>query len=168
MLESLIDRTSRAALAAMVLVSLPAMGCSVVSGSHDATTEFLVNPHADGTYKGWSEITISQDANSVKGATLQFARLELPDDSPADDLTFMKDVFGELVTPTERVPVAQKDTMPEGEGTVVLDLLYDGDLRRFFPDGHTVRIEWQGTRNPAVEIPADGLWVTVRVRVNVE
>ncbi len=152
----------------MVLLAAPAMGCSVVSGDHDATTEFLVNPHADGTYKGWSEITISQDASSVKGATLVFARLELPDDSPAEDLTFMQNVFGELVTDTERTPVAQKDTMPKGEGTVVLDLLYDGDLRRFFPDGHTVRMEWQGTRNPAVTIPEGGLWVTVRVRVNVE
>jgi hypothetical protein len=168
MLQSLIHRTSRAALAAMVLLAAPTMGCSVIAGDHDATTKFLVNPHADGTYKGWSEITISQDANSVKGATLKFARLELPDDSPVDDLTFIKDVYGELVTPTERVPVAQQDTMPEGEGTVVLDLLYNGDLRRFFPDGHTVRIEWQGTRNPAVEIPAEGLWVQVRVRVNVQ
>jgi hypothetical protein len=80
----------------------------------------------------------------------------------------MQDVFGELVTPTERVPVAKKDTMPKNEPTVVLDRLYDGDLRRFFVGGHTVRIEWKGTRNPAVEIPAGGLWVQVRVRVNVE
>lgn len=155
-------------IAAVALLCLPATSCSVIAGQYDATTEFLVNPHADGTYYGWSEITISQDASSVKGATLQFARLELPDDSPSDDLTFMQDVYGELVTDTERVPVAEKKTMPEGEGTVILDLLYHGDLKRFFPDGHTVRMEWKGSRNPAVAIPDGGLWVTVRVRVNVD
>lgn len=155
-------------VAVMAVLSAPMLGCGVISGQYDATTEFLVNPHANGTYNGWSEITISQDTSSVKGASLQFARLELPDDSPADDLTFMQDVYGELVTDTERTPVAEKDTMPEGEGTVILDLLYHGDLKRFFPDGHTVRMEWKGSRNPEVTIPDGGLWVTVRVRVNVE
>lgn len=154
--------------AATALLALSSTSCSVIAGQHDATTEFLVNPHADGTYYGWSEITIQQDASSVKGATLQFARLELPDDSPADDLTFLKDVYGELVTPDERVPVAEKTEFPKDEATAVLDLLYHGDLKRFFPDGHTVRMEWKGTRNPDVEIPEGGLWVTVRVRVNVE
>jgi hypothetical protein len=140
----------------------------VVSGSHDATTEFLVDPKADGTYYGWSEITIQEDARSVKGATLQFARLELPDDSPVTDLTFMQNVKGDLVTPDQRTPVAEKDQMPKDEATVLLDLLYDGDLRQFFPDGHTIRIEWNGSRNPAVTIPPGGLWVNVRVRVNVK
>jgi hypothetical protein len=41
-------------------------------------------------------------------------------------------------------------------------------LRGFFPDGHTIRIEWTGARNPAVTIPEGGLWVTVRLRVNVQ
>lgn len=150
------------------------MGCSVIAGEHDATTEFLVDPRADGTYFGWSEITIQQDASSVKGATLQFARLELPDDSPADDLTFLQNITAEVVnpetpeTPEVRELVAKKDEMPKGESVVPLDLLYEGDLRQFFPDKHTIRLEWKGSRNPAVEIPDGGLWVDVRVRVLVE
>lgn len=152
----------------MLLAALPLTGCALVSGSHDATTEFLVDPKFDGTFWGWSEITISQDANSVSGAKLQFARLDLPEDSPADDLTFLQNVLAEVVTPDQRVPVAKKEQFPEGEPYVPLELLYDGDLRGFFPDGHTIRIEWTGSRNPAVEIPEGGLWVNVRIRVNVE
>jgi hypothetical protein len=167
-------RISRVFLAAAALAALSASGCGVVyAGDHDATTEFLVKPHTDGTYFGWSEITIQQDASSVKGATLVFARLEIPEDSTAPDLTFIQSIFGELVikdgeTYVERQPAAQKSDMPKDETIVPLDLLYEGDLRKFFPDGHTVRMEWTGTRNPAVEIPEEGYWVDVRVRVNVQ
>ena len=170
--ENLLDRfltkSPRAVLAATLLAGLSLTSCSVVAGEHDAETKFLVDPNFDGSYWGWSEITISQDAQSVDGATLQFARLELPEDSPAEDLTFLQNVFAEVVTDTQRVAVAKKDTFPDGEAFVPLDLLYEGDLREFFPDGHTIRIEWTGQRNPAVEIPPDGYWVTVRIRVNVE
>ena len=155
-------------LAATAIAAFGATGCSVIAGSHDATTTFLVDPSAKGNFFGWSEITISQDANSVSGATLQFARLELPEDSPADDLRFIQNIFGEVVTPTLRQPMAQKNAMPEGESTVPLDILYEGDLRQFFPDGHTIRMEWTGAINPAVPIPDEGVWVDVRVRVNVE
>ena len=139
----------------------------MISGSYDASTKFLVNPGASGTYNGWSEITITQDASSVSGAIVEWARLDLPEDSPAEDLTFIKDVYGELVVGDTRTPVAEQDTMPKGEPNVLLDLLYEGDIRQFFSDGHTVRIEWKGTRNPDVAIPAGGLWVEVRVRVKV-
>ena len=169
MLDRFHARASRAVLAATSLAALALLtSCSFVAGQHDATTKFLVSPQANGTFWGWSEITISQDADSVDGATLQFARLELPEDSTAEDLTFMQGVLAEVVTPDERVAVAKKDQFPEGEPYVPLDLLYDGDLRGFFTDGHTVRIEWTGSRNPAVPIPEEGYWVTVRVRVNVE
>lgn len=174
MQDRLNARISRVFLAAASVAAFATAGCGVVTaGDHDATTEFLVSPHADGTYFGWSEITISQDANSVSGATLVFARLEIPEDSNAPDLTFIQSIFGELVikegdTYIERQPVAQKTDMPKDETIVPLDLLYEGDLRHFFPDGHTVRMEWTGTRNPAVEIPEGGYWVDVRVRVNVQ
>jgi hypothetical protein len=172
MLDRLSVGAMRLFLTAAALAGVCSMGCSVVAGAHDATTEFLVDPRADGTYFGWSEITISQDASTVKGATLQFARLELPDDSPVEDLTFLRNIYGEVVikevTPELRQAMAKKDQMPEGESIVPLDLLYEGDLRQFFPDGHTIRMEWTGSTNPAVTIPDGGLWINVRVRVNVE
>ncbi|MEZ4296873.1 MAG: hypothetical protein R3B70_18045 [Polyangiaceae bacterium] len=161
-------RVARAVLATVALAAPWLAGCNYITGQHDASTDFLVSPKADGTYWGWSEITISQDASSVKGATLQFARLELPEDSNAEDLTFLQNILAEVVIPEERVPVAKKEQFPDGEAIVPLDLLYDGDLKGFFPDGHTIRIEWTGQRNPAVEIPPDGYWVNARIRVNVE
>lgn len=172
--DSLNAGFSRVLLAAAALAALSLDGCAVVAaGDHDATTEFLVDPHADGTFFGWSEITVSQDASSVKGASLVFARLEVPDDSSAPDLTFIKDIKAELVikegdTYLERQPAGDKAVMPPGENIVPLDNIYKGDLRHFFPDGHTVRIEWTGSRNTAVEIPDGGYWVTVRVRINVQ
>ena len=172
MLRSLINNTSRAAILTTALLAMPLTSCTAIAGSYDASTWFIVSPQASGSFKGWSEITISQDANSVSGATLDWARLDLPQDSTASDLTFIKDVSADLVLNNadgtqERAPVAEQDTMPKGEPNVLLDLLYEGDIRQFFSDGHTVRIEWKGTRNPDVAIPAGGLWVEVRVRVKV-
>jgi hypothetical protein len=51
---------------------------------------------------------------------------------------------------------------------VALNVKYDGDLRPFFKDGHTIRIEWNGTTTPGYKWPADGLGVTVRGRVKVD
>ncbi|MBK8253463.1 MAG: hypothetical protein IPK82_12450 [Polyangiaceae bacterium] len=158
----------RAFLIAVGALSLTVTGCSFLAGEHDATTTFLVSPQANGSYWGWSEITIPQDADSVDGATLQFARLELPEDSKAPDLTFLQNILAEVVVPDQRVSVAKKDQFPPEEVVVPLDLLYEGDLREFFPDGRTIRIEWTGQRNPAVEIPPEGYWVDVRVRIKVE
>lgn len=167
-------RARRALFAATALAALSNTGCNFIAGEHDATTYFLVDPKASGTFFGWSEITISQDARDVEGASLQFARLDLPEDSPADDLTFMKNILAEVVilgddgARLEAEPVAKKDEMPKGEPTALLDLIFDGDLRHFFPDGHTIRIEWTGERNPEVVIPEGGLQVMVRIRVSVE
>ncbi|MFO0587550.1 MAG: hypothetical protein U0441_08425 [Polyangiaceae bacterium] len=166
MFRSLINNTSRASIFTTALLAMPLTSCGAIAGSYDATTTFLVNPHASGTFNGWSEITISQDANSVSGATLDWARLDLPQDSPASDLTFIKDVSATIGD--AKVPIAEQDTMPKGETDVLLDMLYDGDLRQFFKDGHTVHIDWKGTRNPDVAIPEGGLWVEVRVRVTVK
>jgi hypothetical protein len=168
MLDRFSSRACRAVLAATMLAALPLSSCAVISGQYDAETEFLVDPNLNGSFWGWSEITIQQDAKSVKGATLQFARLEVPEESAAEDLTFLQNIVAEVVTPDTRVPVAKKDQFPAGEAYVPLDLTYEGDLREFFPDGHTIRIEWTGQRNPNVEIPQGGYWVTVRLRVNVE
>lgn len=174
MLTRLSARARRAVLAATAIAALSLSGCNLVSGPHDAETTFLVAPGASGKFFGWSEITISQDATQVKGASLQFARLELPEDSPADDLTFLQNILAELVivddagNRLESTPAAKKDQMPEGEGSVLLDRIYDGDLRHWFADGHTIRIEWTGEKNPSVQIPEGGLWVDVRVRVLVE
>lgn len=147
------------------LGALTSAGC-VAAGPREAVTKFLVSPKASGSFWGWSEITVPQDANSVGVTTLQFVRLEVDEDE-ADDLTFLQSLLAEAVTDAERVPVAKKEAMPEGETIVPLDILYDGDLRPLFPDGRTIRIEWTGSVDPSVQIPEIGVWISVRVRVNI-
>ena len=150
------------------------MGCNFIAGEHDAKTWFVVDPRADGTFFGWSQITIQQDAREVEGAELMFARLELPEDSQAEDLSFIRNVLAEVVILDENekrkkwASVAEKDEFPEGQPSVPLDLVFDGDLREYFPDGHTIRIEWSGQRNPNVKIPEGGAKVMVHIRVRVE
>lgn len=174
MRDRLFACAQRALFAATTIAALSNTGCNFIAGEHDAETWFIVDPRANGTFFGWSQITIQQDAREVEDAELMFARLELPEDSPAEDLTFIQNVLAEVVIlddaeqRVEAEVVAKKDEMPKGQPSVPLDLVFDGDLRHFFPDGHTIRIEWTGQRNPEVEIPEGGLKVLVSIRVKVE
>jgi hypothetical protein len=160
---------SGAILLAGALASLTSTGCASVAGDQDADTKFLIKPKADATFFGWSEITIDQDVNAVEKATLTAVTVEVMDPPSITDLGFLKNVLGETVTSTTRTKVVEKTSMPEGERVVPLDLLYDGDLRGFFEDGHTVRIEWTGaTSSTFTAWPADGIWIRVHIIVHIE
>ncbi len=171
--QSTLMRGRRVFLSTTVLLAFSSAGCNFIAGQHDAETFFIIDPSASGSFFGWSTITVDQDVRDVEDAELLFVRLELPEDSPAQDLTFMRNIVGQVVIRDENdqivkaAVVAQKEQMPVGEPLVVLDLVYDGDLRDFFPDGHTIRMEWTGERNPAVQIPEGGVKVLVKIRVQV-
>lgn len=174
MRDRFLGRARRALIAATTIAALSNVGCNFIAGEHDAETWFIVDPRADGTFFGWSTITIQQDAREVEDAELVFARLELPEGSEAEDLSFIRNVLAEVVIldddgkRKEWAPVAEKDDFPKGQPSVPLDLVFEGDLRHYFPDGHTIRIEWSGERNPEVEIPEGGAKVMVNIRVKVE
>jgi hypothetical protein len=75
-------------------------------------------------------------------------------------------VQGEAVTSQARTLIAKRDGMPKGEPNVVLDVIHEGDVRPFFEDGHTVRIEWAGTTNPNFTAwPTGGITVNVKARI---
>lgn len=151
------------------LLSLSSGGCASVVSEQEADAKFLVAPGADGTFFGWSEITIQEDANSVDGASLRAVTVEVLDPPSVTDMTFLSGVLGEVVTSKERVKGVQKDPMPEGERVVPLDILYGGDLRSFFEDGHTIRIEWSGSTNPSFTAwPKDGIWIRAHIIVSIE
>ena len=63
--------------------------------------------------------------------------------------------------------VAQKEGMPKGERSVPLDIIYKDNLKPLFPDGHTIRINWDGAATTS-GLPAEGVWIRVRLRVHVE
>lgn len=155
-----------AALAALFVV--PGMGCASVVGNQSAETKFLIVPKSDSSFWGWSEITVEQDANSVERATLRAVTIEEMEPATTTDLTFLQNIVGESVTTTERTKVVEKAKMPEGERLVPLTIVYKDDLRSFFEDGHTIRIEWTGQINPAVTVPPEGVWIKVRVVVEIE
>lgn len=166
---------NRAAIAARVaipltcaLFALGSAGCASLVGEQSAETKFLVKPKSDSSFWGWSEITVSEDANSVERATLRAVTVESMDASVAQDMTFLQNVLGEAVTSTARTKLVEEPTMPPGERLVAMNIVYKDDLRSFFEDGHTIRVEWTGQTNPSFAWPAEGIWIKVRVVVEIE
>lgn len=156
------------ALLAPFVAAVGSAGCAAIAGEHDAETEFLIAPGGDGTFFGWSEITISQRADSVDSAVLQFVVLEVIDPPGTPDLTFISEVVGEAVTPDGRTVVVRRRGMPKNEPSVALDIEHRGDLRSFFADGHTIRIEWRGSVNQRYPFPDGGIRIRVALRVVVD
>lgn len=155
--------------AALALAALPCTtGCAAVSSEQDADAKFLVAPMGNGSFFGWSEITIDQDPNSVDKATLQAVTVEVMDPPEVTDMTFIQSLLGEVVKDTTRTKGAEKTAMPKGERVVPLDILYKDDLRSLFKD-HTIRLEWTGSTNPSFTgWPAGGIWVRAHMIVHVE
>jgi hypothetical protein len=155
--------------AALALALLASTGCASIAGEQSAETKFLVVPKGDGSFFGWSEITIEQDVNSVNKATLNYVTVEPRDEGAASDMTFIKSVLGEAVTSTARTKLVEQTSMPPGERLISMDVAYTDDLRVFFEDGHTIRVEWSGQTNLAYPSwPEEGIWITVRVFVEIE
>jgi hypothetical protein len=153
-------------------LGLASTGCSFISGVHETETEFLLKPNSNQQFAGWSEITISKDPQSVASADLMYVRLEAKGSS-VPDLTFIQKITAETKVEETLTKVAEKNPMPKGERIVPLDLVYDGDIRDFFyknpdKDGYTIHIAWRGLVDPSVAIPAEGVWMTVKVAVNIE
>jgi hypothetical protein len=151
-------------------MALAATSCSTISGVHETETKFLVQPGGNTIFAGWSEIHVTEDPKSVDSAELLYVRLEAKDTS-IPDLTFIHHITGEAKVDETFTLVAQKTAMPQGERIVPLDLVYDGDLRQFFyPENgeYTIHITWRGETNPAYPMPAEGIWMTVKVAVRID
>ncbi|WP_437997329.1 hypothetical protein WMF26_42015 [Sorangium sp. So ce185] len=164
--------SARAGAALTATLALGASACATIAGEHEAETKFLVKPTSQSTFSGWSEVSISQDPNSVDGAELRFIRLEARDDN-VPDLTFIKSITAQAVVDGEATLIAKKAPMPAGERIVPLDRKYHGDIRKFFyPDeengGYTVHVDWFGEVDLTKKIPPEGVWMKVIVAVRVE
>ena len=158
-------RSSRHASFFLALcLTVGSFGCTSVISEYDVDADFTVTPKIDGTFFWWNEITLDNDVSSYGAVRLGFVRLDVM--PPGEDLTFLSSVLGEAVTSKERTKVVSQSPMPKGEPNVVLDLAYDGDIRPFFEDGKTVRLEWTGQTNPQfLAWPPGGLQVAVKARL---
>jgi hypothetical protein len=158
--------------AAAVAALVGGTGCASVIGDQEIETIFRVNPKNDGSFWGWSEVSFDEDPSQVDSAEIGWVTLHA-EDPPHADLTFIKTVMGEAVTETERTPLAQQSVFPPGEDEVLLDLLYDGDIRGFVQpdedDAHKIRIEWSGSTDPAFTAwPENGFRIRVTALIKID
>jgi hypothetical protein len=169
MMRPLLALLRACSAAAPLALCLASAGCAdLIAGKHETEARFTVGPVGDGSFYGWSEITVSEDPNDAGRATIFAATMELEDPSQATDMTFILSVSGEAVTSTERTLVVQKSPVPPNETLVEFDILHHDDIRPFFED-RTVRFEWKGQTNPAFTAwPEGGIGVKVKVGVEIE
>jgi len=166
---ALIARRHGLAMIVSAALAMGATGCASLAGEQEAEARFVVGPRSDGSFFGWTEITLSENANEANRATLTSVRIDLEDPTVAPDMTFIVNVLGEAVTPEERTTLVDQPRMPAGERPVGLDVVYKDDLRPLFPDGYTIRIEWTGQTNPAfTNWPEGGIGVKVVAKVDIE
>jgi hypothetical protein len=155
-------------LVAVAAFTLPGAGCAALIGVTDTEIDFTVTPGTTNSFFGFTEITIENDTSSANRATLVAVTLDTLKPEGTADVSYLQTLVGETVLGTERTLLVTGDKFPRGEQAVALDVKYHGDLRPFFKDGHTIRIEWNGTTTPGYAWPADGKGVLVRGRVKVD
>ncbi len=140
-------------------------GCRALAGEETIEAHVVVKRNDSGTFAGWSEYKLDSPAGADEGAILKRVLLRAPDG--VADLTFITSVLGEAVTPTDRTPIVSGEGFPANDTMAALDVLYDDDLRPFFPDGQKIRIEWSGTIDLAYPFPAEGIRVDALITVEV-
>lgn len=159
----------RQVLSWLPTVALPGVaalgGCRALAGEETIEAHVVVKKNDSGTFAGWSEYKLDSPAAEDEGAILKRVLLRAPDGIP--DLTFITSLLGEAVTPTERTPIVQGSEFPQNDTMAALEVLYDDDLRPFFPDGQKIRIEWSGTIDLAYPFPAEGIKVDALITVEV-
>ncbi len=151
--------------AAIFGVSAGASSCASLLGEETIEAFIDVNHTGSGNFWGFTEYELESAAPEDQGAILKRVLLRAPSD--ANNLRFITSLFGEAVTPEERTPLVEGGDFPENDTMAALDVLYDDDLRPFFPDGKKIRVEWSGTIDPNYVFPADGHRVEALIVIEV-
>ncbi len=151
-------------------LGLGSSSCSaVLSGTHDTTFDFLVEPVPAGTFQGWTDITLSEDISSFGQAELYGVSLQVEKPPTVPDLTFMSTLTAYAVTAKGQTQMAHVEGFQRGETTVEMHIDYLGDLHPLFEDAHTIHIIWVGSANPAFTAwPTGGIWVSGDVTINLD
>ena len=158
------------ALVAVAALGLSSTSClALAAGVHDTEIDFLVTKTPNNAFFGWTEITIDGDANEANSATLQAVTLDVQKPEGTPDLSFLGSLVGEIVLDDKRVVAVTGSSFPRGEQAVALKVKFTDDLRPFFKNGTTLRVEWNGTSNPAFTAwPAEGFSVRGRIKVDIQ
>lgn len=158
------------ALVAVAALGLSSTSClALVAGVHDTEIDFLVTKSPNDAFFGWTEITLDGDVNDANSATLQAVTLDVLKPEGTPDLSFLSTLTGELVLDDKRVVAVTGNSFPRGEQAVALKVKFTDDIRPFFKGGTTLRVEWNGTSNPAFTAwPAEGFSVRGRIKVDIQ
>ncbi len=151
--------------AALLGVSAGASACASLLGEETIEAFIDVNHTNSGSFWGFTEYELDTAADEDQGAILKRVLLRAP--SGVDNLRFITSLFGEAVTPDERTPLVEGGDFPENDTMAALDVLYNDDLRPFFPDGKKIRVEWSGTIDPNYQFPAEGHRVEALIVIEV-
>ena len=141
------------------------VGCKALLGEETIEAFIDVFHSSSGNFSGFTEYELGSEAGPDDGAILKRVLLRAPDGTP--NLRFITSLFGEAVTPTERTPLVEGGDFPEDDNMAALDVLYDDNLRPFFPDGKKIRVEWSGTLDVNYPFPPEGLRVDALIVIEV-
>ncbi len=158
------------ALCAVAALGLSSTSClALAAGVHDTEISFAVGQAPNNSFFGWTELTIDGNVADANSATIQAVTLDVQAPAGTPDLSFLQSLIGEIVLDDKRVLTVIGDSFPRGEQAVVLKLKFTDDIRPFFKNGNTLRVEWNGKTNPAfTRWPTDGNGFTVRGRIKVD
>jgi hypothetical protein len=142
-------------------------GCAEIAGEQQIDTYFLLKPTSSGVFGGWTEIALDQAPEPGDSAVLERASMTAP--AGMKDLTFITSIEGAAVDPASGslVPLVRGDDFPKNDTIGFFEILYPGNIGRFFKGGTTIRIEWNGRVATNAGIPAEGVRIDALVTVDV-
>jgi hypothetical protein len=142
---------------------------ALAAGVHDTEIDFVVGSSPNNRFFGWTEITIDGDANEANSATIQAVTLDVLSPAGTGDLSFLQTLEGKIVLDETKTIAVTGDKFPVGEQAVALHVVFTDDIRPFFKNGSTLRVEWTGTTNPKfTKWPAAGFSIRGRIKIDIE
>lgn len=149
------------AVTTAALLSLFTGGCG---GDFHATAEVQLEPEPTGTLSFLANMRFS-DGTSVGSAELLALTLGVESPDSVRDLSFLRSIEAQAVTPTTTTTVATLDTFPPGERSVPMHIDYFGDLQPLFENANTIRLAWTATLDPTFTWPDGGILVQLGVDI---
>jgi hypothetical protein len=167
MMESSRRAFLRSAAAAPLLFG-PLAGCASVVGDQEIDAYFVLKPNSGGAFAGWTEITLEEAPGPNDSAVLKRVTLTAP--TGMKDLTFLTSIVGSALDPMTGagVPLVRGDSFPKNDTIGVFKILYADNLRRFFKDGTTLRVDWSGSVSSTTGLPPEGGRLDMTVLVGLD
>lgn len=150
----------------MLTAGVLLLGCLLTTGGeeygdadfdvtiHDTPSNLLLETHT----------RVSQNVNDASGANLAAVTFEVQSPVGAT-LGFLAAVEGSAMVGEESTRLVSLDPAVSQGTSAPLTIEYPGDLRRFFPDGHTLVVRWHVHIDPSYPVPASGITVKCRIAV---